>query len=263
MTGFRVLVVDDEPLARAAVALLLTRDAEVASVVECGDPRQVPGLIELHRPHLAILDIEMPEIDGISLAANIGAEGPVVVFLTAYRQHATRAFDVAAVDYVLKPFSDARLGEAIERAKRRLRERRLGELAHEVASLSAELHAESEAKARATVPQPFLERFTFKTDDRVVVVKSADVVWIEAEDYYVRVHTTRGRHLARTALAELERRMDPRQFARVHRGALVNLDEVREFERDGTWLRLSDGARVAVSRARRKHLGELLSPRLR
>ena len=125
MTGFRVLVVDDEPLAVAMVAALVREDGEVGQVIECNDPRLVRELIVKHEPHILFLDIEMPEIDGLQVARSIEEPGPVIVFTTAFSQYAVRAFDVSAVDYVLKPFSDQRLHEALERAKRRVRERHL------------------------------------------------------------------------------------------------------------------------------------------
>jgi two-component system LytT family response regulator len=262
MTGFRVLVVDDEPLAVAMVATLLKDDPEVGQVTECSDPRLVAELIARHQPHILFLDIEMPGVDGLQLARSVDEAGPVVVFITAFSQYAARAFDVSAIDYVLKPFSDRRLREALERAKRRVRERRLGELANQVATLSAELNTEKES--RKETPAPYLQRLAFKIGDRSIVLKSSEIVWVEAEDYYVLVHSKRGRHLVRTPLASLEEQLDPRTFVRVHRAAIVNLDEIQEIDQtDGTWLALSDGSRVSVSRARKRRVEELVGPRLR
>ena len=262
MSGFRILVVDDEPLARDMVSTLLKQDPEVGTVLECGEAREVRDLITRHQPHIVLLDIEMPEIRGIQIAEAIDEAGPVVIFVTAYSQYATQAFDVNAVDYVLKPFSDTRLSEAIGRAKRRVRERRLGELANEVASLSAELKAER-AAAEAT-PSRYMQRLSIKSGDRSIVIKAGEIVWIEAEDYYVLVHSTRGRHLVRVPLATLEEQLDPRSFLRVHRAALVNLEAIQELDTsDGTWLKLTDGSRVPVSRSRRKRVEDALNPRLR
>lgn len=262
MTGFRVLVVDDEPLARTTLMTLLKQDSDVAAVIECGEARQVREMIARHQPHIVLLDIEMPEIRGIQLASAIDEAGPVVIFVTAYSQYAPQAFDVNAVDYVLKPFSDARLSEAIGRAKRRVRERRLGELANQVASLSAELHPER-ATNDATTPR-YLQRLSIKSGERAVVLRTSEIVWIEAEDYYVLVHSTRGRHLVRVPLATLEEQLDPRLFLRVHRAALVNLDAIQELDTsDGTWLRLTDGSRVPVSRSRRRRVEDALTPRFR
>jgi len=261
VTGFRVLVVDDEPLALQMAAGLVRRDFEVESVVECRDASAFPDMIARHQPHIVFLDIQMPGMDGLHLARLIDASGPVVVFITAFSQYAARAFDVNAVDYVMKPFSDQRLIDSLDRAKRRVRERRLGQLANQVASLSAEL-----AGLRESTREPdttYSSRLAFKSGDRAIVLRTDEIVWIEAEDYYVLVHSSRGRHLVRMPLTSLEERLDPQQFARVHRAALVNMHEVKEFDRsDGSWLVMSDGSRVQVSRSRRKRVEQLLLPRL-
>ncbi|MGE3957236.1 MAG: LytR/AlgR family response regulator transcription factor [Vicinamibacterales bacterium] len=260
MNGFRVVVVDDEPLARGMVAALVRRDAEVESVVECAEAASVPDLLTREAPHIVFLDIEMPGMDGLQLARLIDDTGPVIVFITAFSQYAARAFDVSAVDYVMKPFSDQRLLDALERAKRRVRERRLGELANQVASLSAELSGAREPAPRDTAPA-YPPRLAFKSGDRAIVLKPEEIIWVEAEDYYVLVHSTRGRHLVRVPLASLEERLDPQVFLRAHRGAIVNLREVKEFDQsDGAWLAMSDGSRVPVSRSRRRKVEERLLP---
>lgn len=261
MTAFRALVVDDEPLALQMVAALLSQDPEVDVVATCGDPRQVVALVETHRPHVVFLDMEMPGRSGLQLAADLIDHGPVVVFITAFEQYAAKAFAVNAVDYVLKPFSDDRLREALGKAKRRVRERRLGDLAHQMASLTSELSGEISGESG---DRGYLQRLALKGADRSLVLRTSEIHWIEAEDYYVLVHSSRGRHMLRLALAALEERLDPAQFVRVHRGALVNLDAIREFdEADGLALILADGARVPVSRARRRDVEARVRPRVR
>ena len=262
MTGFRALVVDDEPLARAMIGALVRADPDVASAIECGDARQVHALIAEHRPHILFLDIEMPELSGLGIAEMVDDAGPAIVFVTAFSQYATRAFDVKAIDYVLKPFSDARLHDALERAKRRIRERRLGELAHELSSLSANLPDRSPDGAGAGTGRRFLQRLAFKVGDRSVVLKAGDIHWIEAEDYYVLLHTARGRHLVRVSMASLEAELDPTVFVRAHRAAIVNLDAVQELTtREDSCLRLIDGTRVPVSRSRRRQVEAALGAR--
>jgi two-component system LytT family response regulator len=259
MTRFRVLVAEDEPLARSMVAGLLKRDADVDAVVECSDARGARDALARQRIDIAFLDIEMPGATGLDLAEDATADGPVIVFVTAFSQYAPAAFDVQAVDYVLKPFSDERFAEALERAKKRVRERRLGELASQLASVSAELRPSGDDSHA-----DFLTRLAFKEGDRSIVLTSTEVIWIEAEDYYVLVHSKRVRHMVRVALASLEERLDPSVFLRVHRAAIVNADEVREIRDDGRLiLRLSDGAEVTVSRSRRRHVEPVLIPRLR
>jgi two-component system LytT family response regulator len=265
MTRFRMLVADDEQLARRMVAALLRADPQVEAVFECGDAACARDSIARLHPDVVFLDIEMPGSSGLQIAGDLDARGPVVVFITAFSTYATQAFDVSAVDYLLKPFSDERFAEAVDRAKRRVRERRLGELATQVASLSAELHHDDRDPPQGEPAAPaFLQRLAFKDGDRSVVVKAEEVVWIEAEDYYVLIHSKQGRHLVRASLASLEQRLDPHRFRRVHRTAIVNVDEVRTMhDRGGLHLTLSDGSEVAVSRSRRSEIEQLLSPRLR
>jgi two-component system LytT family response regulator len=264
MTRFRALVADDEPLARAVVTGLLQGDPEIELVAECGDARCVHDTIARTRIDIAFLDIEMPEASGLQIADALRNDGPVVVFITAFSNYAPRAFDVNAVDYVLKPFSDRRFLDALERAKRRVRERRLGELANQVASLSAELRPDEGAAAKPAASADYLQRLALKDGDRAVVIKANDIVWIEAEDYYVLVHSRQGRHLVRTSLASLEQRLDPRRFLRVHRTAIVNVEEVRTIhDRGRLCLTLSDGSEVAVSRSRRSQVEPVVKPRIR
>ncbi len=263
MSLFRVLVADDEPLARGIVANLLKQDPEVTSVHECGDAASArDGLARLH-PDIAFLDVEMPGATGLDVAEGLPENGPVVVFITAFSAYATQAFDVSATDYVLKPFSDDRFKEALERAKRQVRQRRLGALASQVASLSNELQHVA-AEARAPEPPGYLQRLALKDGDRTVILKVGDILWIEAEDYYALVHSKQGRHLVRATLASFEQRLDPRMFVRVHRTAIVNLEEVRTLHDAGRLvLTLSSGTEVAVSRSRRAHVEPLIRPRLR
>jgi len=270
MTRFRVLVADDEPLARGIVANLLKADPEIEMVLECSDAISTREGIARLRPDIAFLDIQMPGATGLQVAGSLSDAGPIVVFITAFSHYAPQAFDVSATDYVLKPFSDDRFKEALERAKRRVRERRLGELATQVASLSAELRPDDFARDKDSEPKTsadargYLQRFAFKDGDRSVVVKASEIIWIEAEDYYVLVHTKQSRHLVRTSLASLEQRLDPHHFVRVHRTAIVNVDEVRSVHDSGRLvLTLSNGAEVGVSRSRRAHVEPLVRPRLR
>jgi two-component system LytT family response regulator len=259
---FRVVVVDDEPLAREMVVNLLKGDREIERVVSCGDAREASAIIGRERPHIVFLDVEMPDVDGIQIARAFGDDDPIVVFITAFSHYATQAFDVRATDYVLKPFSDQRFFEALARAKRRVRERHLGGLASQIATLSAELNAADGPAAAAGGGNQYLERLSFRAGDRSIVLNTAEVIWIEAEDYYVLIHSRRGRHMVRATLASLEQRLDPRTFLRVHRAAIVNLCEIHETRANGgLTLILSDGSGVPVSRSRRSHVEALLPPR--
>lgn len=263
MSQFRVLVADDEPLARGIVIDLLKQDPEVASVHECGDAAGArEGLARL-RPDIAFLDIEMPGATGLQVAEDLEEDGPIVVFITAFSAYAPQAFEVSATDYVLKPFSDERFKEALDRAKRQVRQRRLGALASQVASLSNELQQVPPGATAPASPE-YLQRLALKDGDRTMVLKVGDVIWIEAEDYYVLVHSTQGRHLVRATLASFEQRLDPRMFLRVHRTAIVSVKEIRSIHDAGRLvLTLSNGTEVAVSRSRRPHVEPLIRPRLR
>ena len=256
MTTFRALVVEDEPLARRMVAELLRRDPEIEHVTECAGAAEARKALARERVDIAFLDIEMPGSSGLELAQALAPPAPVIVFVTAFGGYATEAFDVLAVDYVLKPFSDERFTTAVGRAKTRVRERRLAELATQLATVSEEL--------KPAIPErpTYLTRLSFRQDDHAVIVNVADVIWIEAEDYYVLVHTRQGRHMVRATLASFEGRLDPQRFVRVHRAAIVNIQDVREVhDAGGLLLVLSDGSQVPVSRARRRQVEPMMVPR--
>jgi two-component system, LytTR family, response regulator len=263
MTTFRVLVVDDEPLARQVAVGLLRGDPEIGAIDECGDGKAAEDAIARIKPDIVFLDIEMPGRDGLQVAAGSRDTcAPVVVFTTAFGHYALDAFDVSATDYVLKPYSDERFREALTRAKRRVRERRLGDRARELVS-DDDRRPGKPAAPLADAPD-YLRRLSLRDRDRTVVLRIEEVVWFEAEDYYVQIHSTRGRHLIRASLTSLEGRLEPRTFVRVHRTAIVNVEHVRELkDREGLSLVLSDGSEVGVSRGRKMHVESLLSPRLR
>lgn len=255
---FTAVVVDDEPLARSMVGDLLERDPEIQLVGEAGDGKAAIALIHARRPDIAFLDIEMPEAGGLEVARAVDAQSmPAIVFVTAYRSFATEAFERAALDYVVKPFSDRRFEAALGRAKQRVRERRLLGLAERLAAVAAELN---EPSARAA-DQPYLSRIPVQRDGRTRIVDAEQVIWIESHDYYARIHTAERSFLVRKSLNAFESRLDPRRFLRVHRQALVNLRHVIEVEhrmRGALSLRLSNGARCAVSRSRRQAVAERL-----
>jgi two-component system LytT family response regulator len=241
VTGFRVLVADDEPLARAMVAGLLREDPEVGQIIECGDGAEAVRAITEQAADIAFLDVEMPEIDGLEIASRLSAGYPAVVFVTAFSEYAAQAFDVRAVDYVVKPFSDVRFREAVTRAKERVIERR----------------ARTGGPAEKT---PYLDRLVARSVGRLVVIPVAQIVWIEAQDYYVRIHSATGRHMLRATLASLESRLDPARFMRVHRAAIVNLAWVRSVdEAGGLQITLSTGELIPVSRARRREVEAALA----
>jgi two-component system LytT family response regulator len=259
VSHFRVLVVDDEPLAREVVVDLLRRDTEVAGVTETGDPRGVPAILCSEHPDILFLDIEMPGLTGIQIASAVRDDLPAIVFVTAFSQYALEAFDAQAIDYLLKPFSDQRFFQALDRAKRRVRERRAG--TKDLASSLAQ-PGNAPVLGAGEKPNDYLTRLAIGHGDHTFWINVSDLVWIEAEDYYVRLHTKHGRHLLRTSMSSLEERLDPLVFVRSHRAAIVNVGEVSRIDSEGAGLVLSDGTQVAISRSRRPVVERVIAVRL-
>lgn len=251
----RTVIADDEAPGRRTLRLLLGADPEIAVVAECASGPETLAAIRAHEPDLLFLDVQMPGADGFEvLEALRGERSPRVVFATAHGEHALRAFDVSAVDYLLKPFDDERFARALERAKDAVRERRALALARRLGALvgSPEPPAGSERP---------LERIAVREGRGVRLVAVEDIDWIGAQDYYAELHAGPHSYLVREALRSLERRLDPRRFARIHRGAIVNVTRVRALEpaTHGEWtVILRDGERLRLSRSHRESLGALL-----
>jgi two-component system LytT family response regulator len=253
MTPIRTAIVDDEPLARAALRVVLDGDPDVEVVGDCIGV-DAPALIERAQVELVFLDVQMPELDGFGVLDALRPEAlPAVVFVTAYDAYAVRAFEVHAVDYVLKPFDDARVLTALARARQRLARDAAG---RPDPAAGDPLLALLNQADRPGAPSRFLVR----TRGKIVAVRCDDIDWIEAADYYATLHVGGTSHLIRQTMAELETRLDPRRFVRVHRGAIVNLDRIREIHplfRGDCTLVLADGTQVKLSRTRRAEFERL------
>jgi two-component system, LytTR family, response regulator len=250
----RVLVADDEPVARRRVTRLLKEDGDIDVIAECGGGLEAVDRIRSEMPDLVFLDIQMPDLDGIRVIEKVGVERmPPVVFVTAYNEYAIRAFDVNAVDYLLKPYDTARFRQALDRARDRLSRGDPSARVDELRSiLRALVKQEGGRRADSTAdgsPIP-LDRMGVRIDGSLRIIRTADVDWFETEGNYMRLHVGRASHLIRTTAAELETQLDPREFVRIHRRYLVNLERVVEVQpwfagdaivvlRDGTKLRLS------------------------
>src|SRR5688572_14253246 len=222
MNPLRLLIVDDEPLARAGIRKLLADDAHIEVVGECADGAEAVVAIVDKQPDAVLLDIKMPEMNGLDVVRTIGVERmPLTVFITAYDEHALRAFELHAVDYLLKPFDDERFNQTIARVKREVRTRAAAGLSEKL------LHV-----LQATQPktQKYLTRIVVRGDGRTVLLRASDVEWIEAADYYARIHAAGKSHLLRETMNELEEKLDPELFFRVHRSGIVNLERVREIQ---------------------------------
>ena len=248
----RVVLVDDEPLARARTRRLLAEIGGATVVGEAGSGPEAREVIAAARPDLLLLDIQMPGEDGFAVLRALPTR-PAVIFVTAYDQYAVRAFEENAVDYLLKPFRRDRLAKALERARQELA--RPEDVAQRLQTLLAGL----ERGGR----EEHLERFTVRVGQKQLILRAEEVLWFGAEDKLVFAATAEHRHYVNFTLDQLERRLDPRRFARVHRGAIVNLDQAAVLRPGfaGTYrLQLKDAARteVPVSRARARALRERL-----
>jgi len=242
----RVAIVDDEPVAREGLRLWLDREPDVTVIGEAGTPSEGARLVLKERPDLLFLDVQMPEGDGFDVLEAIAREHlPEVVFVTAHERHALRAFDVAALDFLLKPVREERFRTALDRARRELA---LGDAREGPARLSALLDQVRGGPAPDGGRR--IERFAVRTRDRFVIVSASEVQWIGAAANYAELHVAGATHLVRATMAELERGLDSARFARIHRGAIVRIDCVREVVpathgdydvvlKDGTVLKLS------------------------
>jgi two-component system LytT family response regulator len=246
----RILVADDEQVARTRLKRLLGKMSDARVVGESADGTSTIAQVESLRPDVLFLDIEMPEASGLDVARAVAAPaGPLVVFVTAFDQYAVRAFDVNAVDYLLKPFGEERLATAWERVRDQLQRDDRG--ASRVLAAIEEL--------RSAPRTPYRERLLATDDGRSTIVRVADLEWAEAAANYVKLHLPGVTHLIRESMTALEAQLDPGRFARVHRRVIVNVDHIREIQ---PWfsgdqiLILKSGARLKLSRTYRKAFEE-------
>ena len=244
----RAVVVDDEPLAREGLKLHLADHKDVSIVGEAGDGQRAVTMIAALRPDLVFLDVQMPTLDGFQVVEAVAAAClPTIVFVTAFDQYAIRAFEVHAIDYLLKPFTPDRFAAALSRARDEIAARGSHDSRRRLLQLIAE-------RAGATT---HLQRFVIKSGEGYRLVPAADVASFEAQGNYVRLTTRKGHHLLRITMAELEKRLDPRRFARIHRSTMVNIDRIKEIT--PAWhgdfeVLLTDGQRLRLSRNFRERL---------
>jgi two-component system LytT family response regulator len=246
----RVLVADDEPLARERLRTLLAREDWVDLVAECPNGTEAIDAIGRLQPDLVLLDIQMPGASGFEVIEAIGPDRmPLVVFVTAFDRYALRAFDVHALDYLLKPFDRERFHEALNRARQTLERRGAGDLERRLLELVQDLK-----------PSPHhLERFVIKSGGRVFFVRADEIDWIEAAGNYVKLHVGNDTHLFRETMNALESQLDPDTFYRIHRSHIVNIERVKELQ---PWFNgeyvvfLRNGTRLTLSRGYREKLQE-------
>jgi two-component system, LytTR family, response regulator len=259
---FRAIIVDDEPLARATLRCLLDKDPEIAGIGECADGAQAVERIRAEDPDLVFLDVNMPGFGGFEVLDALGPERrAAVVFVTAYDEHALRAFDASARDYLLKPFEDERFARALGRAKEAVRRARMAEVVQKLGTLlGRDLRDEPVKGPPAREP---LERVVVRAAGSVIVIDVADIDYIEAEDYYVLLHAGTRHVLYRESMRDLEA-MLPRSFVRIHRSTIVNAERIVELRTHSSGdhrVVLRGGTELAVSRTRRHQVNAILVAR--
>jgi len=241
----RTLIVDDEPLARSNLSVLLRRDPEIEIVGECGSGAEALRVIRSAKPDLVFLDVQMPECGGFDVLELLGNDLPsAIIFVTAYDQYALQAFEAGALDYILKPFDNARFDRALGRAKQRI-------------ALGKNKNKDKDLPRK-------LERIAIKSVGQVSFVKVSEIEWIEAADYYACLHVASRTHLLRRSMSDLEQELDPTVFSRIHRSTIVNLDRVRSLQlaEDGEYeVLLESGVRLRLSQRYRKQLQSRLGVR--
>jgi two-component system LytT family response regulator len=248
VTKIRTLVIDDEPVARSHVTSLLREEPDIDVIGECSNGAEAIVAIEQSTPDLLFLDIQMPELDGFDLIRAVGAaRPPAIVFVTAYDEYALKAFEVHAVDYLLKPFSADRFRAALAHARAQLSQRHATDLGRQILEMLPDIRRNT----------PGRDRMVVKSSGRIYFVRTTDIDWCEAAGNYVRLHVGQQTHLVRDTMAHIESDLDPNQFVRIHRSAIVNVDRIQELQstfggeyvvllRGGKRLTLSRGYRDAL-----------------
>ncbi len=260
----KTLIIDDEPAARRGIRMLLASDAEVQVVGEAGSVSEAVILIQQEKPELVFLDIQMPGGSGFDVLARLSPESrPVVVFITAFDEYAVKAFEVHALDYLLKPYEDSRFQEALLRAKDSVRSRDGKNPMSQIEALLSAL--------RGVVPQTVVSedasggRILVKSSGDIILLKPDELDWVEAEGDYVKFHVAGRSHLMRETMAHLEERLDAKKFVRIHRSIIVNIDRVRKltptFSGEYSVI-LMDGTSLKMSRTYHERLQELLRQKL-
>ena len=247
----RTLIVDDEPPARELISTLLRSEPDVEVIGECGNGSEAVAAIRQHSPDLVFLDVQMPGLDGFGLLEALDHRRlPLIVFVTAYDQHAVRAFEVHALDYLLKPFEYQRLHESVQRAREYVNSSKVYQ--DRLLGLLEDLHAKSES----------WERLVIREAGRVVFLKLDEIDWIEAEGNYLRLHVGKASYLLRETMGTAEARLAPKKFLRLSRSTLVNLERVKEwqplFHGDSVVI-LHDGTRLTLSRGYREKFDHLVA----
>ena len=260
------LIVDDEPLAREVIRMLLQKDREIEILGECASGREAIEFIHNRPPDLLFLDVQMPEMNGFEMLKRLRVtQYPIIVFVTAYDRYALRAFEVNALDYLLKPFDDKRFAKTLSAVKAQWQKERAGAFNRRLLDMLDDYRktiSSSPSDKRSEHPaNKYLDRLAVKSGDRTLILRVDEIDWIEAADYYVEFHVGNRAYLLRETMKAVEERLDPSRFTRIHRSTIVNLDRIKEIHSDfhGDQVALlRDGTRLRISRSRRDHLAATL-----
>lgn len=255
MDKIKTLIVDDEPLARSRIRELLAQDAEIRLIGECSDGDEAAISILKLKPDLVFLDVQMPERDGFEVISLVGAENiPVVIFVTAFDRYALQAFEVYALDYLMKPFDDARFFQTLERAKKQIRQ-------------TAQTDGKYEEFITAVIervkqPPQFLQKILIKSRDRLSFLDTNEIDWIGSEGNYVSFHVQKSFYLMRETVSNLEKQLDPAQFLRINRSVIININRVKELHQmfHGDYkVILKDNTQFSLSRRFRDRLPRIVT----
>ena len=248
MKKIRTLIVDDEPLARERLATLLGGEQDIEVIGQSRDGEEAITAIQDHSPDLVFLDVQMPQMNGFEVIEAVGSERmPLVIFVTAYDQHALKAFQVRALDYILKPFDRERFSEALQRARKQIERDETGDLGRRLLALVKDLRKD----------QPKTDRLVVKSGGRLFFLRMDEIDWIEAAGNYVKLHVGNDSHLIRETMNAVESKLSPDMFVRIHRCHIVNIEQVRELQ---PWFNgeyvvfLKNGTRLTLSRGYRERL---------
>jgi two-component system, LytTR family, response regulator len=248
----RVAIIDDEPLAREGLRLMLAAHADLQVAGEAGNGRDGLALVQAERPELILLDVHMPEMSGLEMAAALPEDLSIaVVFITAFDEYAVRAFDVHALDYLVKPVSEERLALALERARTRHHLHSMTQLAQQIRAARSDLGEATSGAGAAAAGAAARQQLAIRDGQRVVFISVDEIDWIEAASYYVEIHAGGRTYLHRETMQSLEDTLDPDRFVRIHRSRLINRERISELRRRGRGavVVLSDGSSHLVARS--------------
>lgn len=252
MKKIRTIIVDDEPFARKGVRRELERNADIEIIAECANGRDAVSVIKEQKPDLVLLDLQMPEVDGFGVVEAVGVERmPAVIFITAFDQFALKAFEIHALDYILKPFDKERFQNTLQRAKKQIQQT-------SVDDLSSRLLGVLDARKDT---EKYLERIVVKNRGKIFFLQTDEIDWIEASDNYVRLHVGKESHLVHGTMSKLESKLNPEKFIRVHRSTIVNVSRIKELYPlfHGEYaIRLQSGKELTSSRSYKQNLQKFL-----